>query len=82
MSQEHQAVMSLDKLAMGQVATIVDIKQPDEDAHCRMLTLGIYPGVRVEVLRTAPMGDPMQIRCGSILISIRKADASFVEVAI
>ena len=82
MIQEQQTVIGLHQLEFGQVAKIIDINHQDEDSRCRMLTLGIYPGVKVEVLRTAPMGDPLQIRCGSTLISIRKADARLVEVAV
>ena len=72
----------LTELKQGQVARIIDINQDNEDARCRMLSLVIYPGVTVELLRSAPMGDPLQIRCGSTLISIRKAEASRIGVTL
>ena len=82
MYEKKQAVTTLQELQHGQVGKIIDISHKDEDARCRMLSMGIYPGVRVEVLRAAPMGDPLQIRCGSTLISIRKSEAGFIEVAL
>ncbi|HKI73584.1 MAG TPA: FeoA family protein [Pseudomonadales bacterium] len=46
----------------------------------RLYALGVYPGVEVEVLRYAPAGDPMQIRIGSTLLSIRRREARHILV--
>jgi len=48
----------------------------------RLYALGLYPGVRVDVLRYAPAGDPMQVRVGGTLLSIRKAEANLISVEI
>ena len=80
MTDATNSVHLLYDLEKGQTATVLNVSKEDEDARCRLLTLGIYPGVEVKFLRTAPLGDPMQIRCGSTLISIRKQDASLIEV--
>lgn len=46
----------------------------------RLYALGLYPGVELTVLRLAPAGDPMQVRIGSTLLSIRLQEAANVEV--
>jgi len=42
--------------------------------------MGIYPGAVVEIVRNAPLEDPMEIKMDSSLISLRHVEAGFVEV--
>jgi Fe2+ transport system protein FeoA len=44
------------------------------------MELGIIPGTRVEVLRVAPFGDPLELRARGCNLSIRLAEAQQVEV--
>ncbi len=46
----------------------------------RLQKLGVLPGSQVEVLRSAPLGDPLQVRIDGTLLSIRKRDAQFIDV--
>ena len=41
----------------------------------RLMELGIIPGTRVEVLRIAPFGDPMELSARGCNLSIRAAEA-------
>ena len=50
------------------------------EALCRLHRMGVIPGATVTVLRTAPLGDPMQVRVESTLLSIRKRDAHQIQV--
>lgn len=50
------------------------------EVQSRLLALGLYPGVLVDVLRRAPLGDPLQLRVGRSLLSIRLAEARLVQV--
>ena len=47
----------------------------------RLMTMGLIPGTRVEVLRSAPMGDPIAIRLRSYNLAMRKDDAEQIEVS-
>ena len=38
------------------------------------------PGTRVELLRVAPLGDPVELLVRGASLSIRKAEASMIEV--
>lgn len=46
----------------------------------RLMEMGFIPGEVVKVLRYAPMGDPMLIEIMGSRISIRKKEASLIEV--
>jgi ferrous iron transport protein A len=46
----------------------------------RLMELGIIPGTRVEVLRVAPFGDPLELSARGCNLSIRASEAHEVEV--
>ena len=48
----------------------------------RLMTMGLIPGTRVEILRSAPMGDPIAIRLRSYNLAMRKDDAAQIQVSL
>ncbi len=66
---------SLDHLFPNQIGTIETIDAGPELGR-RMAALGLRPGRRVEVVRTAPLKGPMQIRIGHTELMIRRIDAA------
>lgn len=72
--------MTLAELNRQQRCTIIRAGEQDSELQSRLYALGLYPGIEVEVLRFAPVGDPIQVRAGSTLLSIRKSEASAIEV--
>ncbi len=73
---------TLDQLTNHQKGRVVSVDSETLEAQGRLLTLGLYPGVRVEVLRRAPLGDPLQVRSGSTLLSIRLHEAQWIDVEV
>lgn len=70
--------MLLSALKQGQSAIIADI---DNKSQAEQITsLGLFPGERVHYLRSAPTGDPIQVKAGFTLISLRKKDAQHVRL--
>ena len=47
----------------------------------RLMTMGLIPGTRVEVLNSAPLGDPIAIRLRSYNLALRRDDAAQIEVS-
>lgn len=47
----------------------------------RLLELGLLPGTSVEVLRVAPLGDPMELLVRGCYLSIRRGEAAELQVA-
>ncbi|HPO15362.1 MAG TPA: FeoA family protein [Candidatus Hydrogenedentes bacterium] len=46
----------------------------------RLMEMGIGEGVTIDVLRFAPLGDPMMIRVRGFQLALRKSEAALVEV--
>jgi len=46
----------------------------------RLMELGVIPGTEVEVLRIAPLGDPVELCARGCNLSIRRSEAELVEV--
>lgn len=70
---------TLNQLSPHQSATILQVKA-GQDLLRRMAALGIRPGRRVEVIRLAPMGGPLQIRIGHTDLMIRREDAARIDI--
>jgi Fe2+ transport system protein FeoA len=43
--------------------------------------MGLLPGTRVEVVRVAPFGDPIELTLRGYALSIRLAEAMLIEVS-
>ena len=46
----------------------------------RLMEFGLVPGTAVEVIRVAPLGDPVQLMVRGCRLSIRRAEAAEVTV--
>jgi len=52
----------------------------DSPLKNRLMTMGLIPGTKVTVLRSAPFGDPMAIRLRSYNLALRRSDAEKITV--
>ena len=65
----------------GETGMVVRIDSVgDSKLKNRLMTMGLIPGTRVEILRSAPMGDPIAIRLRSYNLAMRKDDAAQIQV--
>ena len=46
----------------------------------RIMDMGITKGVDIYIRKVAPLGDPIEITVRGYELSLRKADAEFVEI--
>ena len=46
----------------------------------RLRELGLLPGTRVQFIRRAPLGDPVEIMIRGALLSLRSTEAGQIEV--
>ena len=46
----------------------------------RLMELGLVPGTPVELVRRAPMGDPLELRVRGAHFSIRRTEAESIHV--
>jgi ferrous iron transport protein A len=71
--------MSLATLAVGARAKVVKTDGVDEIA-CRLMEMGLTPGVELSLVGVAPLGDPLEIELRGYRLSVRRAEAARVEV--
>ena len=69
----------LSEVAIGQSGCITALA--GDVAVCqRLREMGLTRGARVEVVRRAPLGDPLDIRVRGYHLSIRQAEAACVRI--
>jgi ferrous iron transport protein A len=66
----------------GDRCIVLEIAPEPAELRSRLYALGVIPGSLLEILRFAPLGDPMQVKVGGSFISIRKAEAKIIQVKI
>ena len=72
---------SADDLSRGQRAIVVGYSEAVEPSIARRLfDLGLVPGIEVEMVRRAPMRDPVIYRVGDYEIALRAAQSRCIHV--
>ena len=71
--------MTLDKLPIGKSAVIISVGG-ETALRCHLLDMGLIPHTEVMVRKTAPLGDPIEIALRGYTMTLRKGDASKIEV--
>lgn len=74
--------MFLKDLKPGARGRILSFSKEHPEYRRRLLMLGATPGTQFEVVRVAPLGDPVEIRVRGSFISVRKDEARLMEVAV
>ena len=64
----------------GETVIIRRIRPGGRAIRQRLLDMGITRGVEVHVERTAPLGDPMELKVKGYHLAVRKTEAAFIEV--
>jgi ferrous iron transport protein A len=74
------AIKLLSELKRGQRAVIDSFN--DYEASLKLLEMGCIPGEEIEVIRIAPLGDPMAIMVAGYQLSLRREEAAVMKVRI
>jgi ferrous iron transport protein A len=72
--------MTLTNLPIGAHAKVVSVKGNNAVTK-RLMEMGVVPGVSVRVIKSAPFGDPLEIRVRGYHLAMRKAEADAIEVS-
>jgi len=72
--------MTLDEVQVGSTAKVVRLNG-EGAVKRRIMDMGITKGTEVTVRKVAPLGDPIELTVRGYELSIRKEEASKVEVA-
>ena len=69
----------LASLPVGKVAVVTAIHVPPENRG-RLLEMGLIVGTPVELIRFAPLGDPIEIKVRGYHLTLRKHEAELIWV--
>lgn len=72
---------NLAKLKPGQKGTITSIGAIGPLKR-RLMDMGVLTGEEVQVLKMAPMGDPIEVKIKSYNLSLRKKEAEGISVEV
>jgi ferrous iron transport protein A len=71
---------TLNSLQIGERGRIVGFDLPAGQRQ-RLLEMGLTAGTEFEVVRFAPMGDPLDIKVRGYHLSLRKSEAQGIRIA-
>lgn len=69
----------LTALPVGAVGTVAEIKVP-VDRRGRLLEMGLLVGTPIQLVRFAPLGDPVEIKIRGYNLSLRRHEAEQILV--
>ncbi len=69
----------LTSLSLGAKATVVEINVPPA-GRSRLMEMGLLVGTPVELVRFAPLGDPVEIKVRGYHLTLRKNEAEQILV--
>ena len=68
-------IVSLSDLKPGDTARVAGYRA-DSGYTAQLMRLGLIPGTEITVQRTAPLGDPMEIRFRGFSLVLRPSEAT------
>lgn len=71
--------MTLDKLPAGRSGLITAV-HGESALRRRLLDMGLTPHTRVKLIKTAPMGDPVELELRGYSLTLRLEDAANIEI--
>ncbi|MBO6126530.1 MAG: ferrous iron transport protein A [Clostridia bacterium] len=73
--------MTLKNTKPGDVVVVSEILgEKHDEIKRRIMDVGILPGTRMEVIKVAPLGDPIQVSLLEYDLIIRKSEAEKIVV--
>ncbi len=73
------ALQPLTSVALGATVTVAEINLPPA-SRPRLMEMGLLVGTKVELVRFAPMGDPVEIKVRGYNLTLRKSEAEQILV--
>ena len=69
--------MTLAELEKGESRTVVSVHGEDAITR-RLMEMGVIPGVAVRMVKSAPFGDPLEIKVRGYSLALRRSEAKSV----
>lgn len=78
--QPRSPTLKLEALTIGDRARVTGYTDANSEYTHQLTRLGLIPGVEFQVVRRAPLGDPIAIRFRGFSLALRLAEAQVLEL--
>ncbi len=71
---------TVENMKIGESAEVAAVHGNGTSLRRRLLDMGITPDTKLTLVRTAPLGDPIELNVRGYSLTVRRADAALIEV--
>lgn len=72
--------LHLNNLKHGEEAVVIGYEAGEPAYRMKLLALGLTRNVQLKIVKTAPLGDPVEIEVRGYRLSLRKQEATTIQV--
>lgn len=73
--------MTLDMVPKNGLARVVAVDS-DDSHNLRLMEMGLVPGAAIRMVKTAPLGDPIQVCIRNYDLALRRTEAKKIVVSL
>ena len=73
-------IVRLSLLKRGEQGKVISLQNDNKALRRRLLDMGITKGVKIEIKKIAPLGDPIEVKIRGYELCLRKADMAEIMV--
>lgn len=81
MKRKTDATSTLTDLPIGRAARVTAVNGNSRVTK-RLMEMGVVPGVSLKIVKSAPFGDPIEVRLRGYSLAMRRSEAEAIEVAV
>jgi len=74
--------MKIKEMKIGQKARVIRYSTGDANYRQKLLRMGLVVNAEFELIRIAPLGDPVEIKLKDFNLSLRKDEADALEIEV
>ncbi len=78
---DNHSFPKLSEIPAGRAATVVMVDNQNA-AAIRLMEMGFGPGIVIRVIKSAPFGDPIEVRLRGYNLALRRSEADAVTVEV
>lgn len=71
---------TLKEMQIGERGRVLGFEEGGRAYRRKLLSMGLTPGVEFQVLRVAPLGDPVEVKVRGSNLSLRRDEAAALRV--
>lgn len=74
--------MRIQDMEVGQMARVVSFADGERAYRQKLIQMGLARGTVFSLVRKAPLGDPVEVNCNGVLLTLRRGESAGVEVEV